>query len=312
MHLDLETPANRPTVSVLCVTRNRSKMLLRCLESCRQQDYPAVEFVIIDNASDDDTYETVATHYPEATLIRMPRNAGVYAALNVAIANSSGDYLMTVDDDAFFMADDALRRLVEALIEEPELGAVTCAIEGPHEAPLPKADRYVPTYKAGFTMIPRQAFLECVGYYPDIFRYSAGEEYVCTALWDQGKRVKQLADVRMYHARTLVGRAMWSWGFDGLRGQILVCWMRDPWCLVAPRVASKFVRSFVHCIRRRQLVGWVAAWTNVWLHVPEAIRQRRPIRLATRRLLWQLRNGKPLPVTGKAASRSPVAETVEA
>ena len=281
--------AAAPTVSILCVTHNRRELLLECLASCRQQDYPPVELIVVDNASDDGTDEALRERFPEALLIRTHRNLGFFPALNLAIANARGDYLMTVDDDARFLHSDAVRRMVDAFRHEPDLGAVTCNIEGPRESPPAARDRYVHTFKTGFTMVPRQAFDTWVGYYPDVFFRSAGEQYLATALWNAGRPVKQLAGVRMHHALAMQGRSLWAWGFYGLRSQILVCMMRDPWYLVPPRLGAKFVNSLVHGIRKRDLRAWAAGWTNVWWHLPEALRLRRPIRWSTQRLLWRLR-----------------------
>src|SRR5690606_1259020 len=149
---------NRPTVSILCVTRNRASLLLRCLKTCESQDFGPLEMVIVDNSSDDETIMAIHERFPHATVIRMHRNIGFFPALNIAIANASGDFLMTVDDDAYFLQNDAISSLVAAFDEDVTLGAVTCNIEGPREAPLASADGDVHTFKTGFTMIRREVF----------------------------------------------------------------------------------------------------------------------------------------------------------
>lgn len=282
--------SSSPKVSFLCITRNRRDLAIRCLESCAAQQYAPCEIVVVDNDSTDGTYEAIRERFPGAKLLRTHRNIGFFPALNIAIANSSGDLLMTVDDDAFFQDNDAIEKMVNAFSVDPELGGVTCNIEGPFELPLVDSDRDVSGFKTGFAMLPRKVFTDWVGYYPDVFFRSAGEQYVCVALWDQGKRFRKLADVVMYHDQAMQGRSTWDWAYYGLRSQILVSFMRDPWYLIPPRLTHKLVKGFVHAVKKKDLRPWLAGWATVWFYVPSAWAIRKPISWKTQRQLWRIRS----------------------
>ncbi|MBN1510497.1 MAG: glycosyltransferase family 2 protein, partial [Phycisphaerae bacterium] len=199
------TEAAAPLVSVVCVTHNRRDLVLRCLDSCAAQDYPRMETIVVVNGCTDDTAEAIAKQHPGARLLETAQNIGFFPALNLAIRNAQGEYVLTLDDDAHLLGTDAVAQFVAAFVREPELGAATCNIEGPAEEPPVAADRYVATFKTGFTMMPRKVFTEWVGYYPDLFFRSGGEYYLCTALWDGGRRVKQLSGIRMRHDRAMTG-----------------------------------------------------------------------------------------------------------
>ncbi|MBN1268931.1 MAG: hypothetical protein JXB04_05045, partial [Kiritimatiellae bacterium] len=123
----------------------------------------------------------------------------------------------------------------------------------------------------------------------DLFFRSGGEYYLCTALWDSGRRVKQLSGVRMHHDRAMTGRSGWDWKFHGLRSQVLVMFMRDPWYLLAPRCVSKALRSLVKFAGAGQFQAWWMAWSSALSHLPEALRLRRPMGWRTQQLLWRLR-----------------------
>src|ERR1051326_84664 len=278
----------KASVSIVCVTFNRRDLVLHCLESCFRQDFLNLDVVVVVNASEDGTDEAIRQKFPQTKVIRTHKNLGFFPALNVAIANSTGDYIMTVDDDAYFLSSDAISKLVEAFERETELGAVTCNLEGPCETPITGHDRYIHLFTTGFTMLPRKVFTDWVGYYPDVFFRSAGETYVCTRLWDMGKRVKRLVNVRMYHALAMKGRSDRDWKFYGLRSQILVTLMRDPWYLVGPRLISKFGRSLLQYVRWGHFLTWTSAWVSALFHAPGALHYRRPIRWRTQKLLWKL------------------------
>lgn len=282
-------------VSILCVTYNRRDLVLRCLKSCIEQDYPNFEIVVVINPSGDGTEEAIEQQFPEAKVIRTHKNLGFIPALNLAIANSVGDYLMMVDDDAYFLQQDALANLIAAFKNEPNLGAVTCTIEGPDEKRrVEKPDHYIEVFTTGFTMIPRKVHTEWIGFYPDLFFREASELYLCTKLWEMGKPVKRLQDVRMYHAFAMQGRPMPQFKFYALRDQILCAIMRDPLVILFPRILSKLLKSFIEFTTKGYFWTWVTAIFDALYRTPEALRYRDPINFKTQKMLWRLRKEKPL------------------
>lgn len=276
------------TVAILCVTHGRPDYLRQCLQSCARQDYPRFELVVVINPVDAASEAVVREAAPRARVVRTHRNLGFFPALNLALANTDADYVMIVDDDARFLSDDALRRLLREFQREPSLGAVTCNLEGPTETSIENGDEYIRAFTTGFTMLPRKVFTEWVGYIPDVFFRSAGETYLCTLLWEQRRPVKRVQDVRMYHALAWQGRSLRDWRFYALRSQVLCAVMREPAGWLLPVLASKLGKSFVQYIRWGSFGIWLHAWLSSLLHLPEAIRLRRPISPATRRLLAAL------------------------
>ena len=50
------TGASRARVTVVIPTRNRRRLLAEALESVERQSFPAWEIVVVDDASDDETW----------------------------------------------------------------------------------------------------------------------------------------------------------------------------------------------------------------------------------------------------------------
>ena len=276
-----------PKVSIVCVSYGRRELLLECLRSCVTQQHQDFEIVALINGSEDGSAAAVAGEFPQVRIIETHRNLGFFPALNIAIANTNGDYIMMMDDDAHFKSPDAISRLLGSFAEDPALGAVTCNLEGPSETTV-TTDRYISVFTTGFTMVPRKVFTEWVGYFPDLFFRSAGETYVCTTLWEMGRTVKRLKDVRMHHERAMHGRSDRDWKFYGLRSQILCAVMREPWYLLVPSLGSKAVKSLFQFISWGHFTNWIRAWCSAFVNLPEAFRLRRPISWRTRKLLWRL------------------------
>jgi GT2 family glycosyltransferase len=277
-----------PNVAIVCVTHARPELVRKCVASCARQIYPNFEVVVVINPVDPISEASVLAAAPTARIIRTHRNLGFFPALNIALANTDAEYVMIVDDDAWFVDDNALGCLVEEFRKMPSLGAVTCNLEGPTETPITGGDRFIRVFTTGFTMMPRKVVTEWVGYFPDVFFRSAGETFLCTQLWEQGRPVKRVEGIRMYHALAKAGRSVRDWHFYGLRSQILCAVMREPLGWLFPVIASKFVKSFTFALKHRIFGLWLRAWGSALSHMGTAIHHRRPVSYRTRRLLARL------------------------
>jgi GT2 family glycosyltransferase len=244
--------------------------------------------VVLLNPADADVEIAVQKLLPNAKLMRTHRNVGCNPGKNLAIANTNGEFVFTIDDDAYFLSNDVISKLVDAFESEPELGAAVCNIEGPAETTYTGEDRYLHVYKDGFVMVPRTVFTDWVGYYPDLFFRSGSETYTSTRLWDIGKRVKCIVDARMYHDLSRQGRSNYAWRFYGLRSQALCAVMREPWFIVPFSLGSKLGKSLISTIWTSELAACLHAWWSFLVHLPEVWPQRQPIRWATYRLLRHL------------------------
>lgn len=107
----------QPLVSIIVPCFNHGLFLPACLHAIREQDYPELEVVVIDDASTDaETLEVMAELESEswARVIRQPVNSGPSAARNAALEVVSGRYVLPVDADNLLLPD-AVARLVAQL-----------------------------------------------------------------------------------------------------------------------------------------------------------------------------------------------------
>jgi glycosyltransferase involved in cell wall biosynthesis len=123
-----------PLVSVVIPSRNRAEMLVRCLDALAAQTYPALEVIVIDDASTDDTRAALARlaeRHPRLQL-QVLTNApqrGANPSRNRGIAHSRGALVAFEDDDC--IADPGwVEALVRGFVSE-RVGAVTGIVEDP-------------------------------------------------------------------------------------------------------------------------------------------------------------------------------------
>ncbi|MEP7308820.1 MAG: glycosyltransferase [Acidobacteriota bacterium] len=125
---DRQVPAGRtwPLVSILVPSYNGARHLREALDSLLAQTYRAVEIILLDDASTDETPAIAAEYAGRISYVRQPANLGIYENVNAGIAQARGDLIAT------YHADDVyLPTIVEAQVayfeRHPEVGAVFCA-----------------------------------------------------------------------------------------------------------------------------------------------------------------------------------------
>lgn len=109
-----------PRISVLLPTKNRKdsfeRVLLALLRDKRE--YPNLEIVVIDGDSSDGTADVIRAH-AENIVACTSIGRGLYAALNVGLAHSTGEWIrMMADDDGYI--EGVLPRIAEAMREHPD------------------------------------------------------------------------------------------------------------------------------------------------------------------------------------------------
>ena len=91
-------------VTIVVRTINRSQLLARAVNSTKLQTYSRIEVLIVNDGGA--SLVDWVKDYSEVNikLIELSENKGRSAAANVGIREASGDYLVFLDDDGFFIS----------------------------------------------------------------------------------------------------------------------------------------------------------------------------------------------------------------
>lgn len=115
--------ASRPLVSIVISNFNGAGYVRRCLSALQRLTYPAVEIIVIDAGSKDDSFAILQKEFPTVKAVQA-EGVGIGTAINIGIRLSHGDLLL-LDYNIDEMATPAfLDRLVEVLQSSPAIGAV--------------------------------------------------------------------------------------------------------------------------------------------------------------------------------------------
>ncbi len=116
--------ANTPLVSIVTPSYNQAAFLAATLDSILAQDYPNIEFIVIDDGSTDSTPD-VLNSYTGRVKWERHANAGQSRTLNRAWANARGEYLGYLSSDDLLLPH-AVSRLVAALQTHPNALVAYC------------------------------------------------------------------------------------------------------------------------------------------------------------------------------------------
>ncbi|MBN2490158.1 MAG: glycosyltransferase family 2 protein [Planctomycetes bacterium] len=302
-------------VLAVVLNYNGGADVLACLDTLRAQTWPALEVLVIDNASTDGSLAAVRARHPEAAVIANDTNRGFCAAsnqgLNRAVAGGHAAALLVNDD--VLLDPDCVAQLVTALERDPAVGVVGpkvlfeperdriwCAggvldyrqnlsrLRG-HWQP---ADRFAEPgavdYVPGCALLVRREALEAAGRLEeDYFAYLEDVEF-CYRVRRAGFAVRYEPGARAYHR---VSRA------SGDRYSPLRKYLN--------------ARNSVHFLRRHGTVrAWLAFWLfdvvtlpAAWLH--QALRGRGAAVRAKARGIWRGLRGETGPPARWPAARRP-------
>ena len=100
-------------VSVITVCLNRETTIRDTIESVLSQDYPDVEYILIDGASTDSTLSIIQEYKDRVSIILSEPDKGMYEALNKGIRLASGDIVGMLHSDDLFCSATTLSDIVK-------------------------------------------------------------------------------------------------------------------------------------------------------------------------------------------------------
>jgi GT2 family glycosyltransferase len=116
--------ADTPVVSVITVTFNSAEDIRRCLASVfRNAKDIALEHIVIDNASGDDTAGIVTTEFSQVVFVSNPVNRGLTQANNQGRDIARGRFIVFLNPDTI-VPDGTFRTMAEIMDHEPDLGVL--------------------------------------------------------------------------------------------------------------------------------------------------------------------------------------------
>ncbi len=114
--------ANLPLVTVITPTYNRAEYLPETIESVLLQDYPNIEYIVLDDGSKDNTLEVIKK-YSDKIIIEAHANIGETETVNKGFRMAKGEFICVVNSDDPLLPS-AITKMVSMFLAEPDALAV--------------------------------------------------------------------------------------------------------------------------------------------------------------------------------------------
>ena len=132
-------------ISIVIVSYNVRHYLAQCLDSV-QKALKGIdgEVFVVDNDSQDDTMTVLPPQYPWVSFIANRENVGFARANNLAIRQSTGQYVLLLNPDTT-VAEHTLREALQFMDEHPKAGGAGVMMHNEDGTVAPESRRAIPT-----------------------------------------------------------------------------------------------------------------------------------------------------------------------
>lgn len=104
-------------VSIITSCYNREATIRGAIESVLGQDYPNIEFIVVDGASKDNSLQVINEYQDRITKIISEPDHGMYEAINKGIRMATGDIIGLVHSDDFLYSPQTISHIVNRFNE---------------------------------------------------------------------------------------------------------------------------------------------------------------------------------------------------
>lgn len=100
-------------VSVITVTFNSAETVEDTIKSVINQNYPDIEYIIIDGLSRDNTLNIVNKYKDKIALVVSEKDHGIYDAIGKGIERATGDIVVALNSDDMYASNDVIAKVVD-------------------------------------------------------------------------------------------------------------------------------------------------------------------------------------------------------
>ena len=105
-------------VSIITVSFNSAKTIANTIESVLSQDFPEIEYIIVDGHSSDGTVNIIRQYENRISKWISEKDQGMYDAMNKGIAMATGDVIGILNSDDVYINNKVISQMMTLLQEK--------------------------------------------------------------------------------------------------------------------------------------------------------------------------------------------------
>ncbi len=198
--------ANHLKITVITVCFNSATTLERTLNSVITQDWPNVEYIVIDGASTDGSVEILKCFKPKLAHLVSEPDEGIYDAMNKGLKYASGDIICFLNADDQYASSTVLSKVAAQMLEyglDAVLGDVSFFRQANPERIVRRyrSDRFRPERLASGWMPAHpalfcsRALVQRVGQFKTDYRIAGDYEFIVRAFYGHEVRYRHVPEV---------------------------------------------------------------------------------------------------------------------
>jgi len=288
-----------PDATIVIATRDRLEPVRQAVASALSQT-ATVEVLVMDDASIDGTAQALEVEFEGIRIERSDTPEGPTALRNRAMDLATSDYVVMLDDDAYFESPHTTRQALAAFTDD-RIGAVALPYinlrRETHvrfEAPAGPGGWVSSVFGAGACVFRRDAFRAAGGYQENLF-YQGEEGELALRLLENGYVVCLVAADRMVHWDAEPVKTP-TRQFYNVRNEVLLTYQSVPTRYLVPRLVTVVLHQLLVGVRERRVRATFAGIRAAAARTGNEGWQRRPVSAPVHRLYRRLRRRGPLPI----------------
>lgn len=298
--------------SILITTKNRLedlKVTLHHLNPLLLLE--SVECVVYDDASIDGTFDYLKDNFPNLILFKNEKSLGLIHNRNVLLNNCSGDFAISLDDDAHFLSENVIENIVNYFENHSKCGVIACRIFWGKTSPISIVTNEISQRVKGFVgcgHVWNMKSWRDIPNYPEWFVFYGEEEFASYQLFKKDWEVHYVPEILVQHRVEVKARKKDSDYAQRQRRNFRAGWylylLFHPWTIIPKKLAYTLwiqIKTKVLKGDGRATKGLLLALLDVFINFPRLLKEsnrfttkeyKKYSKLEPTKIYWRPENDK--------------------